>query len=254
MLNRRGKVGTPLRLSPMLLTFIAVVLFVAATAIPALAVPACSGGGKHIFVKNTAALSDTSGGDIKSLVGRSIDQSCQSFAVDSVHMSKAAFPATDWYTYVEGGWYKYEDSNGTNHLCEFVEKKVVTGTADFRTRCDGSTSLVGGSYARFREDDVGSPQDWHFSVNFLDGNGYHDRSNWVFHTSYTLAQVTGESEKLGSSTTMQADLPDLEYYKISASSFQNWPGNDCIIDEASDWDWHSQAANAYVINQNANAC
>lgn len=227
-------------------------LFITGTATVALAVPQCSGDGKHIFVKNTASLSDTSGGDMKSEVGRPIDQSCISFAVDSVHLSKDNYPATDWYTYVEGGWYKYNDAGGVNHLCEFTEKKVVTGTPDFLLRCN--TSLTGGSYARFRMDDVGSAQDWAFSVNFLDGTGYHDRPNMGFHTSYTRAQLTGETEKLGADTSMLADLPDWEYYKISASSWQNWPDNDCIIDEASGWDWHRQSAKAYTINQNSNAC
>lgn len=186
------------------------------------------------------------------MADRTLDAECEAAYFSTAHIARG-LPGSGFEDHqVESGWQKYRASDGTVHLCEFQEKQVDADFLSFDADCDGATNLSYGSNSRFGVFNEPGTSKWTLSVNFLDGNGWHDRHTWQ--TTYDRGFAEGETEKKGNETVMWNTHTNLEFFSVSAGDWHDYPGVNCIQDEAPDWSCHRDSDPQYHVNPVDNAC
>lgn len=228
----------------------AATFLVALSPVPAVAALSNCSVAQRIFVKSTNIDLSTHGVTNKLLVSsRTLDNTCKAGAFSTAHLRKTNFGAT-LGTWIEVGWQKLRNADGTTVLCEFWEMGTNSNIDSFHNNCGNQTPLSFGNYAQFRLKEVANTNQWDVLINYLDGTGY--QLKHTFSTDYLFSTASGETEKKGAGTGMGDDQRNLQVFAQNA--WQDWIDVACVVDESPDWSWHKQSNNSYTVTGVNNAC
>ncbi len=206
---------------------------------------------QHIFVRSTNIAGDVHGDTNRLLVSsRTLDTDCKGEAISTAHLTPNNFGSVN-PSWVEVGWFRIRNADGTIDLCEFWEKGVDGNITFFHNNCGNFTNLTLGNFAEFRLKNVSGTTDWDVFINYLDGNGF-GMPKHTFSTTYDFSIASGETQKKGNGTAMDDDQRNLQVFAQNA--WQDWLNANCVVDEAPGWSWHKQTTNSYTVDQVANAC
>jgi hypothetical protein len=207
----------------------------------------------QIFVRSTSDKSVTNGTSNRTeYTSRALDDDCKALALTTGHIRKGAPGTAGYDTWIEIGWQRNRQADGSvNTKCVFWEKGVDGEVTVLDGYCD-EDRLEAGTFDIWRlNNDPVSGDDWDAQVNFLDGSGWHTKH--TFHNDWGQGIAMGETERKGNETGMHDHQKNLEY-KNNSGNWPSWPGQNCLVDTSNAYSWDQISDDEYKVRQFDHAC
>jgi hypothetical protein len=182
---------------------------------------------------------------------RTLDTGCQAAAVSTAHIEHGDYGTADWGKWVEIGWQKIRNGDGSISLCLFWEAGTDPTAPPTVLKLDCNAPLVYGNNVQWKVKNNIGTNNWEVAVNYLDGGGWHVRDTISMAWDHGLA--FGETERKGNGTGMLDTQSSLQYMNNNGN-WVLWPGNSCSVDTSGTYSWQSLGQNVYQVYQGNNAC
>jgi hypothetical protein len=213
------------------------------------ALPGCSTN-QQIFVRSSSDVDNTNGSTNKILTGGSLADNCRAILVGTAHTSRTGIDnASGWGDWVETGFYKKRNDDGSVDLCRFTEWGTDYNVISLNLGC--GAPLSNGTYAKWRVSSIQGTEDWKMLVDYLGGNGFIDEA--TAHVTWAHAVASGETERWGTDTDMSQSQRELQF-KNNSNNWVDWPDANCIYDNSGGYSWRKNSATSYDVVAQSNPC